>query len=173
MRYKDITGNTYGRLTVISVAGKNIKHEVLWNCECTCGKKSIKNGCYLRDGATKSCGCLAREVRSAFKGTLPSQPFYNTKIYRAYYNMISRCNNKKHPRYDGWGGRGIRCLWSSFDEFKKDMYNSFLEHEKKYGGRNTSIDRINNDGDYCKENCRWVTQKEQCNNTRRQKLYKK
>jgi hypothetical protein len=83
-----------------------------------------------------------------------------TKFYSRYIGIRRRCIEKKNKDYPRYGGRGIIFEWNSFEEFKKDMYESFLIHFKKYG-KNTSIERINSNGNYCKENCIWATIKEQ------------
>lgn len=99
--------------------------------------------------------------RVAHKRRIP----LNLRRFKSVYNsMVSRCNNKNNPRY---GGRGIRVEWKSFDDFKNDMYETYLLHITnnlcKYG-RNTSIERVNNDGNYSKGNCTWATRQEQAKN---------
>ena len=96
--------------------------------------------------------------------------FTGTRFYRIFGAIKRRCNNKKYWSYKHYGERGIKCGWIKFEEFKKDMYKSYLKHIEKFGETNTTIDRINNDDNYNKKNCKWSTQKEQCNNTRRSKL---
>lgn len=78
--------------------------------------------------------------------------------------MLRRCNNKNHNSYDRYGGRGIKCLWKDYADFERDMVENYLLHIEKYGERQTTIDRINNDGNYCKENCKWSTWREQAFN---------
>ena len=93
-----------------------------------------------------------------------------TRFHNIWKHILRRCNNPNAIEYKNYGGRGIKYLWNSFNEFKNDMYKSYLTHLKKYGKKNTTIDRINNDRHYCKENCRWVTRRQQMRNNRRNVL---
>ncbi len=89
-----------------------------------------------------------------------------TRFYRIWTGMKTRCLNDKHIWFKHYGGKGIKVCndWLLFDNFLLDMHASYLEHSKKYGEKNTSIDRINGNKNYCKENCKWATKLEQSNN---------
>lgn len=87
-----------------------------------------------------------------------------TKFYIAYHGMYQRCNNPTCKRYYRYGGRGIKNLWKSFEEFRDDMYGDYLKHIEKFGEKNTTLDRIDNNGNYCKENCHWATWEQQRDN---------
>ena len=88
----------------------------------------------------------------------------STRFYAIWTAMLSRCRNPKNIKYRRYGGRGIICLWENFDLFFLDMFESYQLHCNQLGEKNTQIDRINNDGNYCVENCKWSTPKEQANN---------
>ena len=90
----------------------------------------------------------------------------NTHFNRIFLGIKKRCEKTYSDSYSNYGGRGIKCEWVSFEQFKKDMYTSYLEHIKDYGANNTQIDRIDNDSNYSKENCKWSTIKEQSLNRR-------
>lgn len=85
---------------------------------------------------------------------------YNTTLYKRLRGVKTRCRNPKSGQWDYYGGRGIKCLWDEFQDFYDDMAESFFAHVKKHGEHNTHLDRIDPNGHYCKENCRWVTRKQ-------------
>lgn len=156
----DLTGKKFNRLLVIKYL-KSHKWQSFWLCKCDCGNYNEVSSNALCSNNTKSCGCLKMEslLKRSTKHSMSKDRFY--KIYN---NIVARCKYKNKKDYKWYGGKGIKCGWETFEDFKKDMYKNYLKHIKKYGEKETTIDRINNDKDYYKENCRWATLKEQKNN---------
>ncbi len=148
-----ILGKRFSRLLVIEQL-PNINGRTNWLCECDCGVRMTTAPGPLRDGRTKSCGCLRRRILAT--STL-RHGMSNTKTHRIWRGMLKRCVNG-HPRY---GGRGIRVCdrWQLFENFLSDM------GECPVG--NYSIERINNDGNYEPSNCKWLLMALQHRNTSR------
>lgn len=154
---KDLTGQKFGRLTVVDFSHLDKWKEAVWNCICDCGNLKKVKGALLVRGGTKSCGCLLKEVNSKSKIThgRSYSPTYTTWIH-----MKDRCNNPKHTHFQHYGGRGIKICerWEyNFENFLEDMG----ERPKGY-----TLNRIDNDGGYFKENCLWSSDLDQANNKR-------
>jgi len=142
-----------------------IVEEVFWRdrryfkCKCDCWTYKIVRLNDLRNWKTKSCWCLR------LNWIVHTTHWMNwTKIYRVFVWIKNRCNNKNERRYKDYWWRWIKCEWNSFEEFYEDM--------KEWYSENLQIDRIDNDLNYCKENCRWITAKENCRNRRTNIIYK-
>lgn len=154
----DIKGQRFGRLTVLSFSHLGKHNKAHWLCRCDCGTERTFVGSYLRNGDTKSCGCLFRET--AIDKLPPARHgMSQTPLHRTWSSMLERCNNPNNNSYRHYGGRGITVCdeWHIFENFYADMGN----RPKGY-----SLDRIDNNKGYYKENCRWATNLEQSNNKR-------
>lgn len=161
MKLIDLTRQKFVKLTVIAQAGKNKHGHIEWLCLCDCGKQTIVPGCCLKTGNTKSCGCLQREVVSKIMTTHGhNSKTGKSKVYQSWDDMTQRCGNPNRKQYKNYGGRGIRICqrWKKFTNFLKDMGEPPT--------RQYTLDRINNNGNYCKSNCRWATRKQQSQNRR-------
>ncbi len=167
---KDITGKKFGRLTAIKFI-KRKRYKYYWEFSCSCGKVKIirKDSVILKD--TISCGCYCRENNRRLN-TTHGFSIKDKRFYGIWRKMINRCLNKKISNYKRYGGRGIKVCnrWLEFENFRDDMYKSYLEHIEEFNKENTTIDRINNEGNYRKNNCKWATMQEQSNNRRNNHL---
>lgn len=161
-RIKVNAGDRFGRWTVVKEVGPAKNRGRRFECLCDCGETSEVQLTHLRQGASKSCGCLHREIS---RQTSTKHGYSRNPIYSVWAGMMRRCYNKSHQRFKDWGGRGISvCMeWHSV--------GGFIRWAEGHGYRSgLSIDRIDNDGNYCPKNCRWVTTKEQNYNRSDNKL---
>ncbi|MDD3890525.1 MAG: hypothetical protein PHR65_11500 [Syntrophomonadaceae bacterium] len=154
----DLTGQQFSYLTVLyrsDDCGNGKKPTVKWACQCQCGNISIVSTSSLVSGTTKSCGCKKRKHGYSHK----------ERLYETWKNMRRRCFDPKNKRWAHYGGRGITICseWNDYLPFRGwAMANGYAD--------NLTIDRIDVDGNYCPENCRWVDAKTQANNVSRNRI---
>jgi len=155
-RFRDLTGERFGRLLVLQRDGCNKHGQVKWWCRCDCGTEKHVLGMCLSRGETQSCGCLHKEKTSEASKI---HGMTQTQIYGLWRGMIQRCTDINHPRYSDYGGRGINVCpaWQTFEGFYAAM-----------GDRPTgmSLERKDVNGDYCPDNVVWASAKAQANNRR-------
>lgn len=166
MKNEDITGMRFGRLTALHRVQTDVRSRAMWLCECDCGSKKLIRRDSLLSGNTTSCGCFGKEARLKANTTHGET---NSRVYRIYYDMKTRCSCKSHKNYPNYGGRNITICkeWLG-----KDGVSNFIKWAKENGySDNLSLDRIDNNKGYSPDNCRWATIKQQVNNKRTNRLF--
>lgn len=161
-KFQDLSGSKFGKLTAIKVAYKNKNGESVWECVCDCGNVVNVVCSNLKNGHSTSCGCYKKICSITHNET-------KTRLHRIWSGIKSRCYNPKKPNYKNWGGRGIKMCdeWKfSYENFRNWALNNGYQE-------NLTIDRIDNNKAYEPSNCRWATNKEQCNNKRNNHLLTK
>lgn len=165
-RFTDLTGQKFGRLTVLGYAGRsNTGRNNLWVCECECGVIVTVLGNSLKSKSTKSCGCLRTELQcesnKRFQTHGETTDNQISPEYQAYTSAKQRCNNRANHAFTDYGGRGIEFRFNSFEEFLVEVgRRPSIEH---------SLDRIDNNSHYETGNLRWATRKQQCRNRRQRR----
>lgn len=168
----DLIGKKFGRLLVVEKTNKRINRSVVWKCLCDCGNYFFASSKCLNDNNVKSCGCIRKE-REHFA--------IDSKLYKLWTSIITRCTNPNHEYYYLYGGRGIKICdeWSCKNGNIKAFYNFYnwavsngYKEEILDNGKNKyTIDRIDTNGDYSPKNCRFITNEEQQMNKRADKLF--
>lgn len=160
--YKDISDQVFGRLKAVEYMGKNSNGRGAWRCICECGNETVVSVSELLNGGTKSCGCLRNEKS---RERMTKHGLRYTRLYGIWLGMKKRISDPNCEGFQWYGGRGIGMCkewWEDFTAFHDwAMNNGYAD--------NLSIDRKNVNGDYCPDNCRWATAKEQALNRRPRK----
>lgn len=157
---ENLVWRKFNKLVVVQFVEKKWNY-IYWECYCECWKRKLASWMSLKNWDTKSCWC-------AYKNNWAKKTHWmtNTRFYKIYCWIKSRCNNANDTSYRNYWWRWIRSEWISFEDFKQDMYEGYMKHCNELWEIQTTIDRINVNLNYCKENCRWETLKCQSNNKR-------
>lgn len=159
----DLTGQIFGRLTVLSKIGRSKGRAIYWECRCECGASRKVPAGSLTSGHTKSCGCLNREIITKHGQCRGGE---DSKLYVIWKAMHNRCYREKDISYPNYGARGVTVC----EEWREDFF-AFESWAKTAGfAPGLHIDRIDPNSGYAPENCRWVTQHENNQNRRTTKL---
>lgn len=159
---RNLVGEKFGRLQVTERYSQEGKGKVKWLCKCECGGTAIAQSAHLLDGRRVSCGC-AKEAGNQIKRKKPIHGHCvngkNSRVYKIWQGMITRCSNKNNAAYKNYGARGISVCerWKDFELFLNDMGEPIYSQ---------SLDRIDVNGNYEPYNCRWATSAEQARNKR-------
>lgn len=166
MSNTNLTNIKFNRLTVIRRIPELRYGKELWECLCDCGEKTIGDKYSLINGTKKSCGCIVKNNGKKWGEKHKTHGMHGTRIYKIWAGMKNRINNPNIAYFHIYGGKGIKYDkgWEQFENFYKDMISGYSD--------GLSLDRIDSNGNYCKENCRWATDKQQSYNTVRNKIYK-
>lgn len=166
-RIKNLIGQRFGRLVVESFSHSNKSGNSMWNCKCDCGNTKVVCGSWLNNGAVSSCGCYRKEKTALLK---KSHGFKGTRLYNVWCNIKQRCNNPSYYQFEYYGGRGISICkeWNdSFQAFHDWAIENGYDENAKRG--ECTIDRIDVNGNYSPDNCRWVSMVVQNRNQRKRR----
>lgn len=167
MKQINLTGEKFGRWTVIRKTEQRQSKSVMWECCCDCGTVRLVNGANLRKGLTMSCGCFNREKAAEHCRDMSKHNLHKNRLYRVWSGMKARCETPNARNYKNYGARGIKVCaeWQEFLSFYEwAMANGYNENAP-YG--KCTLDRIDVNGNYEPSNCRWVDMKIQNNNRRK------
>lgn len=162
-KFNDLTGEKVGKLTVIEQNGRTKDRRIIWKCKCECGNIVNVSSHDLKNGHTKSCGCLQKEIISNIRYRHGDR---DERLYGVWKSMKQRCENKNCKSYKWYGAKGVSVCsdWHDYSVFKQWAIEHGYDKNAEYG--KCTIDRIDSYKDYSPDNCRWVSMAIQATNKR-------